>query len=67
MVAPAGRLEARAAVGSPGAIETLEAGAWADPPAPLTTGAVAEATEAEAADWLCATAPLSAASSREAL
>lgn len=50
MVAPAGRLEARAADGSPGAIETLDAGAWADPPAPLTTGAVAEATEDAAAD-----------------
>jgi hypothetical protein len=40
---PPGRSEARGAEGSPGAILTLETGAWADPPtAELAAGAAAD-------------------------
>jgi len=65
MVIPPGRLEARAAEGSPGATLILEDATCADPPAPLTTGIAALA--AEDAAWLWAYVPDSAAKTRDAL
>ena len=59
MVAPDGRLEAKLADGSPGAIETLEGGAWADPPtaAPDDAGPAADDPAEEAWEMVvCATA-----------
>jgi len=65
MVIPPGRLEARAAEGSPAATLILDEATCADPPTPLTTGM--EALAAEDAAWLWAYVPDSAARTKEAL
>lgn len=50
MSAPAGRLEAKLDDGSPGAIEMLDGGAWADPPTPPEGAGPAPVVSGEAAE-----------------
>lgn len=68
MVAPAGRLEAKLADGSPGAIETLEGGAWADPPTadPEGGGAAADPAADVACEMVVACCPCATARDKTA-